>query len=286
MNNGKAKLVATIAALLILLATAAFLGGPSEKKSSSLYTTQDLNQKKLAGITGMRISEENAGVFFETLLGISLSGYHAVDTMPELMYELKSGRADAIWCPDVTARYLLHTEEGKELVSLTAPKDTAQSAENGGRLEFALALRPEEETLCTELSAAIREMQADKTLEKLLVAYVEADTPMDFYADEKGSGRKLYVGVTGTLPPLDRFDKNGVPCGFSQAFLSELAGHTGYRFIPVKVTPQDAFTALCSGKVDLLFCFGTGKNTTPGKRDYITTCGYYTMQEYAYLSVK
>lgn len=287
MKTKKAGLLAVIAAFVLLL----ILAGTGMEKTKAgdrgINTTQDLNGKTLAGITGMRLSSESAEVFFETLLGISLSGYRAADTIPELMYELKSGRADAVWVPDVTARYLLHTEEGKDLVRLTAPEDTAGSAEDGGRFEFALALRPEEEMLCTEISAAITEMKTDGTMEKLAVAYVEADTPMDFYEKAKGSGtKKLYVGVTGTLPPLDRYDKNGTPCGFSAAFLSELSDRTGYRFVMVKVTPEDAFTALAGKKVDMLLAFGTGKNTTPGRKDYITTRGYYTMQEYAYLSVK
>ncbi|MCH5272903.1 MAG: transporter substrate-binding domain-containing protein [Lachnospiraceae bacterium] len=275
---------AAAAAVLLLLLTAAGFAKPSAK-GQGLSHTGDLNGKVLAGVTAARMPEENAKVLFETILGIKLSGYHAVKDLPELLYELKSGRADAICCPDVTAEYLLRTEEGLE--RLDAPKDTAGGVEGGGRLEFAMALRKGEEALCAEINAAITEMKEDSMLKALAVAYVEADEPLDLYETREGFGKtKLYVGVTGTVPPLDRYDANGRPCGFSIAFLEELARRTGYRFVTVPITVEESFTALESGRVDMLFCYGTSRNTTPGEKDYLVTKGYYTMDEYAYLTLK
>lgn len=278
---------AVLAAFLFLLVLGMAGAGAAKASGSGLTTAGELDGKVLAGITGMQLSTESAEVFFDTLLGISLSGYTSADTVPELLYELESGRADAIWCPDVTADYLLGTKEGEKLCKLLAPEDTAGGAEDGGRLEFALAMKPSREKLCEELNEAITEMQEDGTLERLLVAYVTADEPLDAYLTHRSGKRKtLLVGVTGTLPPLDLYDANGVPCGFSAAFLSELEGYTAYQFEFVRVTPKDAFTALSSGKIDLLFGFGTSKNTTPGKKEYIATKGYYTMREYAYLTLR
>ena len=70
------------------------------------------------------------------------------------------------------------------------------------------------------------------------------------------------------------------------ALLQELEKHTGYRFETVPIETKDAFTVLNSGKVDALFAYGTGRNTTPGEKDYLVTEGYYTMKEYAYLALK
>lgn len=271
------------AAVLLLLLTAAGFAKP-DAKGQGLSGTEELSGKTLAGVAAARMEEENAEVLFETILGIKLSGYHAVKDMPELLYELKSGRADGICCPDVTAEYLLRTVEG--LKRLEAPEDTAGGVLGGGRLEFAMALRKDEEELCAELDAAIAGMKADNMLKALIVAYVEADEPLELYRTGGGSGKKLYVGVTGTIPPLDRYDDDGTPCGFSEAFLAELGKRTGYCFITVPITAGDSFTALQSGKVDLLFGYGTSRNTTPGEREYIMTKGYYTMKEYAYLTLE
>lgn len=274
--------VVAAAATLLVLATAGF--AKPDAKGRGITSTEELKGCVMAGVDAARLPEENAEVLFETILGTKLSGYHAVSDIDGLLYELKSGRADVICCPDVTAEYLLRTEEG--LVRLQAPKDTANGTEDGGRLSFALALRSGEEALCAELNAAITELEADGGLKALHVAYVEAEIPLELYEKKQKSDKKtLYVGVTGTLPPLDRLDEDGVPCGFSVAFLEELEKRTGYRFETVVISPKDSFTLLNSGKVDLLFAYGTSRNTTPGEKDYLVTKEYYTMKEYAYLSL-
>ncbi len=272
--------VAIAAVLLLALAAAGF--AKPDAKGQGITATSELEGCVMAGVAAARLPEENTEVLFETILGTKLSGYHAVSDVSELLYELRSGRADVICCPDVTAEYLLRTEAG--LKRLEASADTSNGVEGGGRLSFAMALRPEDEALCEELNAAISELESDGTLKALQVAYVDADEPLDLYEKKEASGKKtLYVGVTGTVPPLDRFDNDGEACGFSVAFLEELEKRTGYRFETVAIDTEDSFTVLKSGKVDLLFAYGTGRNTTPGKKDYLVTKGYYTMQEYAYL---
>ncbi|MBR6535983.1 MAG: transporter substrate-binding domain-containing protein [Lachnospiraceae bacterium] len=270
-----------VAVILLLIATATGFAKP-DAKGKAITSSEQLTGCVMAGIDAAGLPEENAEVLFETILGTKLSGYHGVSDMDELLYELRSGRADVICCPDVTAEYLLRTEEG--LSRVQAPADTSNGVEGGGRLSFAMALRNEDEALCAELNAAITELSEDGMLETLTVAYVEAEEPLKLYENKASSGKRpLYVGVTGTVPPLDCVDENGTPCGFSVAFLEELEKRTGYRFETVVIEPRDSFTVLNSGKVDLLFAYGTSKNTSPGKKDYLVTKGYYTMQEYEYL---
>lgn len=282
MKKGIIGLWAVAVTMVLLLVAAAMGFAKPDAKGQAIASVEQLEGCVMAGIDAARLPEENAEVLFETILGTKLSGYHAVSDMDELLYELRSGRADVICCPDVTAEYLLRTEEGLSRVEV--PADTANGVEGGGRLSFAMAMRTGDEALCRELNAAVSELEADGTLTALQVAYVDADEPLDFYEEKKSSGKKtLYVGVTGTVQPLDRLDENGVPCGFSVAFLAELERRTGYRFETVVVEPKDSFVLLNSGKVDLLFAYGTSRNTTPGEKDYLVTKGYYTMQEYAYL---
>ena len=272
--------VAVLVVLLLVLAAAGF--AKPDAKGQGFTATEDLEGNVLAGVAAARMPEENAEVLFETILGIRLSGYREAKDLPALLYMLRSGRADAIVCPDVTAEYLLRTEEG--LARLTAPVDSSNGVEGGGRLSFAMALRKGEDALCAELDAAISELEADGVLKALSVAYVEAEEPLVLYETDGKKGRKtLYVGVTGNVPPLDRLDANGAPCGFSVAFLEALEERTEYRFEAVPITTEEAFSALNSGRVDLLFAYGTSRNTTPGEKDYLMTKGYYTMQEYAYL---
>ena len=282
MKKNRIGLCAVAGAVVLLLVSAAAGFAKPEAKGRGFTTTDELEGCVMAGIEASRLPEEHTEVLFETILGTKLSGYRAVADIPALLYELKSGRADVICCPDVTAEYLLRTEEG--LKRLEAPADTSNGVEGGGRLSFAMAMRPEDTALCEELNAAITELSEDGMLEALTVAYVEAEEPLKLYENKASTGKKpLYVGVTGTVSPLDRLDENGIPCGFSVAFLRALGERTGYRFETVVIEPKDSFTVLNSGKVDLLFAYGTSKNTSPGEKDYLVTKGYYTMQEYAYL---
>lgn len=254
-------------------------------KGQGFTSTKDIEGSVMAGITSAHLSGESAEVLFETILGTKLSGYREAENIPALLYELRSGRADVICCPDVVAEYLLRTEG--DLVRLEAPEDTSGGVEGGGRLSFALALPKGAEALREELNGALEKLDESGMLEALAVAYVETEEPLELYETKENTGGKtLYVGVTGTLPPLDRFDENRIPCGFSVALLQELEKHTGYRFETVPIETKDAFTVLNSGKVDALFAYGTGRNTTPGEKDYLVTEGYYTMKEYAYLALK
>lgn len=274
--------VIVLAVLLLILTAAGFAKPDAEGKEFA--STEEMKGSVLAGIAAARMPAENAEVLFETILGTKLSGYREAGSIEELLYVLRSGRSDVICCPDVTAEYLLRTEEG--LKRLIAPEDTSNGVEGGGRLSFALALRKEDTALCEELNAAISELEDDGTLKALAVAYAEADVPFDLYPERTRGKKTFYVGVTGTLPPLDRYDEDGVPCGYSVALLEELGKRTGYRFVAVPIEVKDSFTVLESGKVDLLFAYGTGRNTTPGEKDYLVTKGYYTMQEYAYLTLE
>lgn len=276
-------IVLATAVLLLVLAAVGF--AKADAKGQGFVSTKDLKGSVMAGIASAHIPGENAEVLFETILGTKLSGYREADSVSGLLYELKSGRADVICCPDVMADYLLRSEEG--LIRLQAPADTSNGVEGGGRLSFAMALREGDNKLCAELDAAITEMEEDGTLKALQVAYIDADVPLDLYEKKGTAGKKtLYVGVTGTLPPIDRLDADGEPCGFSVAFLEELEKRTGYHFETVVMGTKDAFTVLNSEKVDLLFAYGTSRNTTPGKKNYLVTKGYYTMKEYAYLTLE
>ena len=270
--------------VILLLLTAAGFAKP-KGTGKEITSVKDMEGCVMAGVTASRLPGENAEVLFETILGTKLSGYREAADIPGLLYELRSGRADVIVCPDVTAEYLLRTEE--DLVRIEAPADTSNSVEGGGRLSFGMVLPKGEEALCAEFNAALFELEDEGMLKALQVAYVDADEPMELYGKAGSSKKKtLYVGVTGTIPPLDLLDENGVSCGFSVALLEELEKRTGYHFETVTVATKNAFTSLESGKVDLLFAYGTGRNTTPGEKEYLMTDGYYTMQEYAYLTLK
>lgn len=285
MKGRTIHLLSVVALALVFLCLAAAGVAKPKAKGRKVTSTEEIDGYVMAGVGAARMQAEHTEVLFETILGVELAGYREAETLQELLYELRSGRADVICCSDVVAEYLLKTEE--DLVRLTAPEDRAGGVEGGGRLSFAMAMAKGKNDLKNELDAALTELETEGVLEALAVAYVEADVPLELYQGKKDTEKEtLYVGVTGTVPPLDLLDEYGRPCGFSVAFLQELEKRTEYCFEPVYVTPKESFTFLNSGKIDLLFSYGTSKNTTPGEKDYLVTKGYYTMDEYAYLVLK
>lgn len=242
-------------------------------------TTADLNKKRLGGIAGS-MTEPNVKLLFETILGVRLSGYEGYATADEALFALHDGRVDALWFPDVTAAYL--AAQNKDLYEIPLQK------EETGRFSLAMAFRADDETRCGAVSAAIETLRGNGMLTGLQNAYIKAETPLVMGEEEmaKAKGETVYVGVTGTLPPVDRFDGNGKPCGFSVALLEEIGRCTGYRFVLVPVDNETAFTLLESGKIDAVFAYGTSENTTPGKKKVLTTTGYYTVQHYSYLAAE
>ena len=102
--------VAAMAVLLLVLAAAGF--AMPDAKGQGLVSTKDLKGSVMAGVASAHLPGENAEVLFETILGTKLSGYRETDSFSGLLYELRSGRADVICCPDVTAEYLLRSEKG------------------------------------------------------------------------------------------------------------------------------------------------------------------------------
>ena len=265
--------------LAVLLAGAGFGKAAGAATERTPETIEELDGKKLGGVAG-KMTETHLKLLWETILGIKLQGYESYATMEELLFALKDGRVDAIWCTDVTAGYLVAQDE--TLVELEQPEAVTD------RFSFAMAFRPEDEAVCTAVSEAIVALEQNGTLAGIKQAYIEAEEPITRYEKDmtKQNGERIYVGVTGTLPPIDRFDANGKPSGFSVALLDEIGKCTGYRFVLVPVDGENAFTCLESGKIDAIFGYGTSKNTTPSRNDVVTTTGYYAMNQYSYVTLK
>ena len=263
----------------LVLAGAGFGKASGAVTERTPETIEQLDGKKLGGVAG-KMTEIHLKLLWETILGIQLQGYESYATIDEALFALKDGRVDAIWCPDITAKYLTAQDETLyELEQQEAEKD---------RFSFAMAFLPEDEAVCTAVSKAIETLEQNGTLVGLVQAYVEAKNPITRYEKEmsKQNGERIYIGVTGTVPPIDRFNENGKPCGFSVALLDEIGKYTGYQFVLVPVDAETAFTCLENGKIDAIFGYGTSKNTTPSRTDVVTTTGYYGMNQYSYVTLK
>lgn len=278
--------------LLIVLLVLFFItgaGGFNRAKdvtSPNIESLGELEGKNMGGVLA-KMPDNSAKTFFETLLGEKLSSYQSYDSVIETVSALKSNEIDVAWFSDITAKYLLKTEQG--LREVKTP-DVDES-----RLEFAFAIKQGNFELREKMNEAIHELKENGTLDRLIATYVDRDTyDQKYYEkdmvikknDYQGTfSRTLYVGVTGAVPPLDFLDIDNKPVGFSVALMDAIGQHLSYDIKFVAMKNDTAFSNLMSGKVDLLFCYGTSKNTVDreSKYNYIMTDGYYTMDKYAYL---
>ena len=90
----------------------------------------------------------------------------------------------------------------------------------------------------------------------------------------------MYIGITGSVPPLECVDERGVPYGFCVA-LSDLLGQKLGCEVRFKVVDSETiFTELMAGKLDMVFCYGTSANHSTEFPPYIMSEGYCPMRGY------
>lgn len=288
MIKTKNKLITTLVLLVLLIIITGFRGFDKSKgvTSPAIVSFAEVENKNIGGVIS-KMPDNSAKIFFQTMLGENIASYQSYDGVYETLAALRSNEIQLAWFSDVTARYLLSTEEG--LREITTP-DPSES-----RLDFAFAVKQGNNSLRERLNEALAAVKEDGTLEQLINTYVDTKNyNQSFYEKDmtiKKAGYKgnlkdtLYVGVTGAVPPLDSIDLDNKPFGFNVALMDAIGQQVGCDIKFVVMKNDTAFSNLMSGKVDLLFCYGTSKNTVEQekKHSYIMSDGYYSMDKYAYL---
>ena len=157
-------------------------------------------------------------------------------------------------------------------------------------MQFALAFRPEDEALRDLCNERLAELKENGTLADLVNTYVWSDAEERFYPEQMTvnsetfsvqiTGKPVYIGITGSVPPLECVDERGVPYGFCVALSDLLAQKLG-REVRFKVVESETiFTELMAGKLDLVFCYGTSANHSTEFPPYIMSDGYCPMKGY------
>ena len=284
MRKMRTKVITIVVVLIVLLLCAAFrlFDDSAGEVSPDIESTYELEGETLGGMVS-KMPDASAKILFESILGVKLGSYQSFPTIEESIAALRSNEIQALWCADITADYLTKTEDGLHRI------DTTDHFEP--RLSFAMAVRNEKSELKDELNEAIIALKENGTLDKLITTYVEfEEKPEPFYekdmTKEKTNNGTLYVGITGAVPPLDMVDYEQKPYGFSVAFMDEVGQLLQRKVKMVYLNNDTSFTMLMGGKVDVLFCYGTSKNTVGTKLNFVMTDGYYEMNQYAYLVVE
>ena len=314
MITTKQKWITIAVFLLVLLLSTAFgfFNGKGAANSgnitsgeSGISSVKELNGKSLGGMTA-KMPDASAKIFFESQFGVKFSAYRSYDTVETAVKALKMNQVQAIWASDVTADWLLRNDEGLKVLQTvnglesvqagadTNRQDAAESATEGtegrARMQFALAFRPEDEAMRELCNECLAELKANGKLNALLEQYVWGDTEKRFYPEQMTvnaesfslqiTGEPVYIGITGSVPPIECVDERGVPYGFCVA-LSDILGQKLGCEVRFKVVDSETiFTELMAGKLDMVFCYGTSANHSTEFPPYIMSDGYCPMQGY------
>ena len=299
MITTKQKWITIAVFLLVLLLSAAFglfdgkESGNSEKITSAeehIGSVKELSGKALGGVTA-KMPDASAKIFFESQFGEKFSAYRSYETVGTAVKALKMNKVQAIWASDVTADWLLRTEEGLQILQTENGLSVQPSEGNEKeRMQFALAFRPEDEEMRNLCNERLSELKADGKLDALLEQYVWNDAEERFYPEQMTvnsetfslqiTGKPVYIGITGSVPPLECVDEHGVPYGFCVA-LSDLLGQKLSREVRFRVVDNETiFTELMAGKLDMVFCYGTSANHSTEFPPYIMSEGYCPMKGY------
>lgn len=292
--------------LVLLLSTAfGFFDGKITSVKERISSVNELSGKSLGGVAA-KMPDASAKIFFESQFGVKFSAYQSYQTIETAVKALKMNKVQAIWASDVTADWLLRNDEGLAVLQTVNGLSTVkanqyttetigtekQDVTSGGkeRMQFALAFRPEDEAMRDRCNECLSELKADGKLDALLEQYVWGDTEERFYPEQMTvnsetfslqiTGKPVYIGVTGSVPPLECVDERGVPYGFCVA-LSDLLGQKLGREVRFKVVDSETiFTELMAGKIDMVFCYGTSANHSTEFPPYIMSEGYCPMKGY------
>ena len=133
--------------------------------------------------------------------------------------------------------------------------DLVQHGINGN--DFAFLMMEENAALRDEFNAAIADMKADGTLERLVKEQIDDAidggeiAPIEMPKIDGADTVK--VAVTGALPPMDYVAADGTPAGFNTAVLAEIGNRIGKNIELVVVDSLGRAAALASGTVDAVF---------------------------------
>lgn len=296
----KAKLYTVLACfiVLLLLTGAGFKRLPEEGKAASgIKTAEDLKGKKLGGVAG-RMPASSSEIFFESILGRKLAGYYAYGNIDEAVYALKSGAVSAIWLTDVSADYLLKTDDSLAKLDTKGMADIENTAEPRFEFGMAAAATKDGKKLAEELNEALDYLDGSGTLAELKQVYIEdavnapAFTEKNMTCNDRSHKKQyskspaLKVAVTGAVPPVELIDSRGHVYGFAAKLMDEIGNYLGRRIDFVVLDNETVFTSLMSGDVDIIFCYGAGRITTEGTQKHVMTRGYLAMQRYEFVTVE
>lgn len=185
------------------------------------------------------------------------------DTLDAMVMALKAGDIEWINIYSTTAAYLCANDDQLIQTQIYQGLEDTESAfvmrafDGFMSNDFSFMMLEGNEVLRDEFSAAIADIKADGTLDRLAADHLDAAIAGKDIAPVEmpkiDGAETVRVAITGSLPPMDYIAPDGTPAGFNTALLAEISNRIGRNIELVQVDSIGRAAALASGIVDTVF---------------------------------
>lgn len=300
MISVRQKWITILICFLLLILCSGFSLFREGGQKQEVTAIQDMKGKALGGVKA-KMPDSSVKIFFESIYGVKFSEYRSYRTIQDAVTALKNHAVQGIWVSDVTSGYLLGTDTELAFVDAGAnggvgvySEQTPKSREE--RMQFAFAFRPEDERLRDKCNGVLTAIKQDGRLDELLMKYrdgkVEAPAKYEDMLVNSSTYNgvilddPLYIGISGSVPPLECVDEYGTPYGFCVELADTLGLLLNRKIRFLVLNSETIFSELMGGRIDMVFCYGTSENHSTEFPEYIMSDGYCPMQGYQMLTLK
>ena len=269
MRIARYKWISVIAAAVLLLTLALpWNGGKTDMKGFS--ETAELKGLTVTGVS-VKSPDNAVKVFLDTYFGVDFGAYESEKTFDEALARLRRHEASAMWAVDLTADYLCRDGE----FSALSPGETPGGGNT--RFSFGFAFAPESTGELAKADEWIAKAIADGTAGAARERWAAGNAELPSFSED---GKALYIGVTGTVPPLEIVSPDGSVGGAAVELAGRFAESIGRRPVFVVLESETALVHLMAGKVDMLAAYGTSENHSMEIPKYRMSVGYADVAEY------
>lgn len=173
--------------------------------------------------------------------------YVFFDSLTDMQMALTGGKISKMNVGENCAKYMVAQDSNFKIVNKSIDLST----------KYSMLLMEENQALCDDISAAIKKLQDDGTLDTLVKNYITAvvkgETPLEITLPEFEGADTITVAVTGDLPPMDYISVSGTPAGFNMALLEAISKVLQVNIDVIQVQSGARAATLSSGKADVIF---------------------------------
>lgn len=227
-----------------LLLCAAPLAALSETASEQESPERTFDGKRMATIE-MVASPSEIFYFFDTQLGIPIASFDLYPTISDAMFALRTGKADTILSMDAAASYV--AKQDPTLYTYMDPR-----LEGFNQISLSMLVLKRNEALGKDIDRAIAHLTETGELADMTKRMFSGDVQEPRSVAEP-TGEKMYVGVTGDIPPIDYVDAAGNPVGFNVSLMTAIGAYLGREVEFVQTNKGGIVIALITGKIDVVF---------------------------------